>query len=80
MFNVTATHIVSTICITAGSSDEEEIKDQLLKIETVDQRVQAGETVQQQGVQHSLEYWLIVEIKFHNDWVYEAMLQGWLFS
>ena len=57
-----------------------EIKDQLIRIETEDQQVQAGETVQQQGVQHSWEYWIIVEIKLHNNWVYEAMLQDWLLS
>ena len=71
----------SIICIIhAGSSDEVEIKDQLIKIETVDQQVQAGETVQQQGVQHSWEYWFIVEIKLHNNWVYEAMMQDWHLS
>ena len=57
-----------------------EIKDHLIRIETVDQRVQAGETVQQQGVQHFREYWFIVEIKLHNDWVYEATLQDWVLS
>ena len=50
MLNVEATKFYMTIWLTAVGSDKVEVKDQPAKVETVDQQVLAGDTVQQQGV------------------------------
>ena len=50
LLNVEATQFYMTIWLTAVGSDKVEVKDQPAKIETVDQQVLAGDTVQQQGV------------------------------